>query len=375
LRMVGDAKGLVIDGRLDEDFWKDINAGSRGRFREVQTGRSPAFGTTAMAGWFGNSLYLAVRCDDQPGEQPNVTAAKKGDPAIWRGDVVEVLLQTDSHSYYQIAVNPAGAVVDYDRGADKRAWDDWDSLAEVATQIGDGFWTVEIRIPVTDDENDPLHQVIGRKPTESLPWHINICRQRIRDNGTELSALSPTGSSSFHEVMQFAYLHTGKSHQFEADPTVKNFITSLKSAASLPKPSALKALIALADGSADKLTDLQLSEALKQAAAVARNLKEYAQADQLASRIPIDSLKKTAVMQNLLAQRKFAKVIELFGGEDLARWPFWAAGEGHATRGLAYAAVGERAKAEADFQAALQLTSDKQVRRQIGKNLAGKPKP
>ena len=60
------------------------------------------------------------------------------------GDAVEFLIETNSHSYYQIAVNLAGALVDLDRGADKKSWDTWDSKAEVATQIGDGFWTIEI---------------------------------------------------------------------------------------------------------------------------------------------------------------------------------------------------------------------------------------
>ena len=39
----------------------------------------------------------------------NVATTRDGDQAIWYGDVVEVLLDTDSHTYYQIAVNPSGA--------------------------------------------------------------------------------------------------------------------------------------------------------------------------------------------------------------------------------------------------------------------------
>ena len=34
------------------------------------------------------------------------------DPAIWQGDAVALMLETDQHSYYEIAVNPAGAVCD-----------------------------------------------------------------------------------------------------------------------------------------------------------------------------------------------------------------------------------------------------------------------
>ena len=79
-------------------------------------------------------------------------------------------------------------------------------------------------------------------------------------------------------------------------------------------------------------------------------------------------------MQNLIAQRKFALVIEQFGGEDMTRWPFGAAGEGYAARGLAYAALGKQIEAEADFKAALELTSNKQVREQITKSRDRKSK-
>jgi hypothetical protein len=374
LRMVGEPKAIVIDGKLDEAYWQNINAGSRGIMREVQTGRAPAFATTVMAGWAGHDLYFAIRCDEHPGDKPNITATKNGDPALWRGDTVEILLQTDAHAYYQIAVNPAGARVDYDRGANKASWDGWDSQAEVATQIAADHWTVEIRLPVTDDDNDPLHQVVGREPGASLPWHVNVCRQRIRDNGSESSALSPTGSASFHDVMRFAQLYIGKSHQFEADLTVTNFPTAFKAASTLPRPEALNALVALGDGAGGKRTDRQRSLALKQAVTIACKLKDYSQAEELAARIPIEAERKTAVMLSLLAQRKAAQVIEQFGGEDLTSWPFWAAGEGCYARGRAYAVVGEKAKAEADFKAALEWTSDKQLREKIAKDLGGSSK-
>jgi len=46
--------------------------------------------------------------------------------------------------------------------------DDWTADAQVATHIGEGFWTMEIRIPVDPVEEfdpDPLRGVIGARPT------------------------------------------------------------------------------------------------------------------------------------------------------------------------------------------------------------------
>ena len=76
----------------------------------------------------------------------NVGTTKRDDPAIWYGDAIEILLETESHGYYQIVVNPAGAVIDLDRGAERSAWYGWDSQAEAATHVADDHWTLEIRI-------------------------------------------------------------------------------------------------------------------------------------------------------------------------------------------------------------------------------------
>ncbi len=361
VRLVGDAKGIVIDGKLDDAYWQNCPAAATGRFRELQTGRQPLLGTTFKAGWQGSSLCLAIRCEERPGEKPNNTATRNGDQALWYGDAVEIEIATETHSYYSIAVSPSGAVVDLDRGAPRSQWFSWDAKAEVATQIGEDHWTVEIRIPVTQDENDPLHQVIGRKPTQSLPWHINLCRQRIREDGTELSALSPTGTAAFHETMKFAHLYDGRSHQFESDPSVTDFVIGLRDVAKLRQPAeALPALLALAEG---KVTDYQKSVAFEQAAAAAVALKDFAQADALAARIPIAAVQKTVQMQNLLGQAKAPQVVAQFAEEDIAKWPFWKRGDGYLVRGRAHLIAKNAKQAGADLAHALEWLGDDRSRK------------
>jgi hypothetical protein len=78
-------------------------------------------------------------------------------------------------------------------------------------------------------------------------------------------------------------------------------------------------------------------------------------------------------MQGLLARRKFAEVIERFGNEDLTKWPFWAAAEGYYVRGRAYAGVEKHAQAHSDLQSALELTSERRMREQIGAALEKLP--
>jgi tetratricopeptide (TPR) repeat protein len=361
LRLARDAAGIVIDGNLDDPFWRECLVQGVGNLRELETGRQPTFGTTFKAAWGKDGqLYLAIRCEDRPGEPLNIGTTRRGDPALWYGDAIEVLLETESHSYYQIAVNPAGAVCHIDRGAPRASWSNWDSQAEVATRVTNGYWTVEMRIPVTRDENDPLHKVIGRKPTSSLPWHFNLCRQRVRDHGTEASAFSPTGKESFHVPMKFAQLFEGRSHVFGHDPTVTDYLVARRKAVELAmrdgkRQEAMTALIALADGT---VTDLQKSDALEQAATYARLLKQTDLADQLAARIPLPAVARTVRMQNLLAARKPKEVIAQFAGEDIAVWPFWKKGDGYFARGTAWSATGQGQKAEEDLTRALETVTE-----------------
>jgi len=347
VRLVGDAHDIVIDGKLDDAYWQECPAAATGKFRELQTGRVPTFGTTYKAGWQGGNLYFAIRCEEHPGDKPNITTTRNDDQALWHGDAVEIELATESHSYYQIAISPAGHIVDLDRGAPRDRWFGWDSKAEVATHIADDHWTVEIRIPVTQDENDPLHQVIGRKPTQSLPWHINLCRQRIRDDGQELSALSPTGTEGFHEPMKFAHFYDGRAFAFPADPAVTDFGIGFREAAQKRKAAGF---LALAEG---KGSDLQKALALEQAALLSRG-----DAAEIIERIPVEAVKKTAQMQHLLAQGKAPEVIAQFANEDLSKWPFWQRGAGYHARGRAYFITKAGDKAEADLSAALPWISE-----------------
>ena len=364
---VSERGDIVVDGKLDDEAWVNIPVASTGSLRELQTGRLPTFGTSFMAEMIGNDLYFAIRCEDHPGEQLNIATDKDGDQAIWYGDVVEIELATDMHSYYQLAISPAGALVDLDRGAPRNQWFNWSSKAEVATQIHDDHWIVEVRLPVTNDENDPLNQVVGNRPTQSLPWFFNVCRQRIRENGSEFSAFSPTGTSGFHVPMKFAHFYAGRSHQFPADPTVTDYLIASRAAEELQRTGnhdeALAAFVALSEG--ENVTDFQVSDALQHAAACARSLEDFERAEELTVRIPIESVAKTERMRNLLAKRDWAAVIEEFKAEDFSQWPFWQIGDGAQARGRAYFILKQGPEAESDLQTALEFSPDWRSRMSI----------
>lgn len=360
VRMVGDAYDIVIDGKLDEAYWQNCPTAATGRLSELQTGRIPTFGTTFQSGWDRDGVYFAIRCEENPGAPPVDAATSDDDTAIWKGDAIELLIATETHSYYQIAISPGGKIVDLDRAASEGSRLQWDSKAEVATRIEEDHWIVEIRIPVTEDENDPLHQVIGRKPTESLPWHINLCRQRMREDGQELSALSPTGTAGFHEPIKFAHFYAGRSREFDADPEVTDFVIGFRNAT---KQRKAEAFLALAENGG--ANDFQKSAALEQAAILLRG-----EAGPVVDQIPLEVVRKAARMQQLLLSGKAAELVTEFGEEDFSRWPFWKRGDGLRLRGRAYSVIQDGARAESDLGAALPWISDPRLRESVTLTLA-----
>ena len=367
VRLVGDATGIVIDGKLEDTYWQKCPAAAMGKFRELETGRQPTFGTSYKAGWQGNSVCLAIRCEEHPGEKPSVSAIEGSDPAGWRGDAVVIEIATETHSYYTIVVSPSGAYASFDHGAPSGHTLNWDAQAEVAAHIADDHWTVEIRLPVTQDGNDPLHQIIGRKPTQSLPWHINMYRLRVRPDGIERSALSPTGTDHFDDPLKFAHFYAGRSFGFPVDPNVTDFTTSLREASKTQPPAdAIRNYLSLADG---KLTDFQKSVVFEKAATTAIALKDFNQAASLSARIPIPAIQKTTDMLILLAQNKPSEIIKQFGQEDLATWPFWKRGEAFMARGRAYLSIKNAAQAESDLTHALEWLSDERARKTVQQGL------
>lgn len=212
---------LKIDGKLDETVWTQYHHPRP--LRDLQTGKKPILGTRFMARWWKDSLYFGIRCELPKSEKLIIGSKKDNDPAIWQGEHLELLIETDKHSYYQIVFNPAGAVIDLDRAVTMtggKAYG-WSSQAEVAAHVGDGYWSVELRLPITASDEDPLHQIIGTRPFAakqasldsgkgtSLLWYFNLYRKRAGAESVETSAFSPLGpdASSFHVPLKFARIY------------------------------------------------------------------------------------------------------------------------------------------------------------------------
>ncbi len=170
---------------------------------DLQTGETPDERTTFTVQWDNGNLIFDIRCEDSDMENLLVSGN------IWSGDSVAVLLETPSHTYYQIEVNPDGVLWDADR-EHGIINDNWSSLAEVETERGEDFWGVRIRFPVMDEAAgglDPNHNVVGDMPTADNPWFIQVGRTRFRNfERAGAYGFTATGGNSYHVRERFGRL-------------------------------------------------------------------------------------------------------------------------------------------------------------------------
>ncbi len=200
-----DAKDIKLDGKLDDVFWQGLEPYA---LTEVETGRTAYYPTAFKVAWTGDNLYFGIKGKDAERTALTNTVTRHDDPAIFDGENVEILLETQNHSYYQLVISPAGGLFDADckKGRDPL----WESKAEVATHIDGDTWSVEIRIPIvypTQENIQPMLCVAGNKPSASYPWYFNVCRHSVHAQEVENSAFSPTGAAGFQAPLKFGKLY------------------------------------------------------------------------------------------------------------------------------------------------------------------------
>lgn len=190
-----------LNGSLDPAHWPNVRVSQLlPNLPGSNLGPSSRFQILREDGF----LHFGIFCQEPDMANLNIATTKSGDPAIFEGDYVTVLFETPSRSFYEIAVNPAGALFEIDRGPDAPPL--WSSEAKVAVHKGEDYWSVEIRLPIAGQGArvlDPATGVDGAAPKGLLPWYFNVGRQRVRDKVIQLSAHSPTGETNFRIPEKF----------------------------------------------------------------------------------------------------------------------------------------------------------------------------
>jgi hypothetical protein len=136
----------VIDGKLDDDAWRDATPTTAFTQKAPIEGAAPTERTIVRVVYDDDALYVGVDCE-QPGA-PVVARLTRRDREV-EADWVSVALDTrrDGKSAFVFEVNAGGALLDGVRFNDTDFSPDWDENWEARVAVRAHGWSVEYRIP------------------------------------------------------------------------------------------------------------------------------------------------------------------------------------------------------------------------------------
>ncbi|MFA5089354.1 MAG: hypothetical protein WC552_10020 [Candidatus Omnitrophota bacterium] len=176
-----------IDGKLDEDFYRDSAPLKLSSFPK---GGELSQKTLAWLATDGELLYFAFQCfESETGQIRNDIKTRDG--RVWYDDCVEVFLDTDFNkkNYCHFAVNSLGTQYDALAG-EKSEFAGWNGDWKAGTFVGKEYWSAEIAVPMS--------QFLLREK-----FGLNLCRER-KVPPQELGSLVILGDGSFHQPGKFA---------------------------------------------------------------------------------------------------------------------------------------------------------------------------
>ncbi len=195
----------VIDGDLFEKAWaKSVPLSP---FYQADAITQPNKPTQGFLLWDDQYLYIGVRVYDSQMKRVQITQTNP-DSDVWLDDTLEILVDPDptTPTYHHLVINPIGTVFDQHIEADypldsnlgpaykKIAKPDWDSRAQVKTQITSTFWSIEVALPRdtlesataespdTSEIDVPIHRDSASR--NERDWRFNLHR-KTQDNPTE----------------------------------------------------------------------------------------------------------------------------------------------------------------------------------------------
>ncbi len=158
----------VIDGKLDDDCWKNAQLADHFIQRNPVEGEPATQNTVVRVCFDEKNLYIAFRASDTEIEKLNHSVMQR-DASVGADDYVFVVLdpfRRGKEGFY-FRINANGALgegkIDPRRGAPRM---EWDALWDGASQIDDDGWSAEMVIPFRSLSFDP----------NEMNWGINFGR-------------------------------------------------------------------------------------------------------------------------------------------------------------------------------------------------------
>ena len=145
----------VIDGKDDDEVWKEAPPITAFRQWQPTEGKEPRFRTVAKVAYDAANLFVFVRAYD-PHPDSIIRLLERRD-TFTPSDMIWIFVDSyhDRRTGYEFGVNAAGVKIDqavYDGGNEDAAWD---AVWDVATRIDSLGWTAEFRIPLSQMRYSP----------------------------------------------------------------------------------------------------------------------------------------------------------------------------------------------------------------------------
>ncbi|MCC7417373.1 MAG: carbohydrate binding family 9 domain-containing protein [Acidobacteria bacterium] len=143
------ASALTLDGRLDEEIYREIAPASD--FIQQDPGEGePAHDKTEVWVFFDDrNMYVAARCWDEHPEQIVANELRRDHINIYNNDNFAVGLDTfyDRRNGYLFQTNAIGGIGDGYMTDEKEHNRDWSTVWETRSRIDERGWTLEMAIP------------------------------------------------------------------------------------------------------------------------------------------------------------------------------------------------------------------------------------
>ncbi len=187
--IVTTQKPPEIDGRLDDDCWKE--GAVAGAFRGGGKGLPAVAPTEGRIVCDDEAVYVAFDCAEALMDKLVAKQQGHDTPMVWLDDGIEFFLAGAQRSTYaHIIVNTNGSV--YDEAQQNPAWD---PNIEVAVGKRDDGWSVEMGIPWVDLEGAG----VGRSSVMAL----NFCRNRFAGGEKNAHTAWSCTFGGFHVPQRF----------------------------------------------------------------------------------------------------------------------------------------------------------------------------
>ena len=168
------ATEVTVDGRLDEDAWRQAASISLDWETEPSENTPAEVGTVCLVTHDQRALYVAFRVDEPA---PGTLRARLRDrDTAWSDDRVGIILDTfnDQRRAFEFWSNPLGVQIDvFNDGVSGEESDAWDAIWTSAGRITEGGYIVEMAIPFSE--------LPFPSSANGLVWGFDAVRYRPRE--------------------------------------------------------------------------------------------------------------------------------------------------------------------------------------------------